>query len=130
MPDDFGHDSQLPVTLQALGAKGIFLPFSSNSRLTYSGVGFARVPGSCQQGNYAKDDSQAHQILTGPGGTNKSYFFPFCDSLCLGAVDFRWVANDGSSVYAHYMPSHYCAADSIHNTRDGDYGTAEYVSTT
>jgi len=96
MPDDFGHDSQLPVTLQALGAKG---------------VGFARVPGSCQQGNYAKDDSQAHQILTGPGG----------------AVDFRWVANDGSSVYAHYMPSHYCAADSIHNTRDGDYGTADQI---
>jgi alpha-mannosidase len=27
LPDNFGHDSQLPVVLNALGAKGILLPF-------------------------------------------------------------------------------------------------------
>lgn len=35
MPDDFGHDSQLPVLTEALGVKA---------------VSFSRLPGGCQQG--------------------------------------------------------------------------------
>lgn len=83
LPDDFGHDSQLPVMLQALGAQG---------------VGFARIPGACDQGNVVGD---AAKTLLG-----KAQEQP-------GGLDFWWQAADGSRVFAHWLPNHYAQGDGI-----------------
>jgi len=84
LPDDFGHDSQLPVMLAALGA---------------SGVGFARIPGACDQhapnvGDTAK--TLLGQVSGQPGG-----------------ADFTWRAADGSTVFAHWLPNHYGQGNTI-----------------
>jgi len=105
LPDDFGHDSQLPVLLEALGVKA---------------VSFARSPGACNQGhNYipsgiiafvinsllmlshlhrAVGAKSAHQMLLDP---------------VTGGLNFNWTSNDNSSVFSYYMPQHYCAGDTL-----------------
>ncbi len=81
LPDDFGHDSQLPTMLQAMGAEG---------------VGFARVPGACdgfgQDGD--RETSTATRLLGKIPGDP-------------GGVDFFWQANDGSQILSHWMQDHY-----------------------
>ncbi len=82
LPDNFGHDSQLPVVLQAMGA---------------TGVGFSRIPGACNQNvPPALERSQlaAARLLGQDGGDP-------------GGVTFRWQANDGSQVLAHWLQDHY-----------------------
>jgi alpha-mannosidase len=85
LPDDFGHDSQLPVMLQALGV---------------TGVSFGRVPGACNQGRDPEPSGSvsAHHVLL--DRTN-------------GGLDFWWQANDGSESFAYYMPDGYCGADGL-----------------
>lgn len=80
IPDDFGHDSQLPVMLAAIGAQG---------------VGFARVPGA-YLGNLTRDQPQpmAGDILNQ-------------DANGVGGLDFWWKADDGSTMFAHWMPNGY-----------------------
>jgi alpha-mannosidase len=82
VPDDFGHDSQLPVVLEAMGLDG---------------VGFGRVPGvanALQSLGVAPPDegSVATQLLK-------------------DGLDFVWRAADGSRAIAHWMPGGYCQGD-------------------
>ena len=92
VPDDFGHDAQLPVLLKALG---------------YTGVGFWRIPvagpnqppGAVQinGSNYTVSAaaSAPSAFLTGSGGGS-----------AIG-VDFLWQAADGSTVQAHWLMNGY-----------------------
>jgi len=86
LPDDFGHDSQLPSMLSALGV---------------TGVSFGRVPGACNQGQDPEPSGSvsAHRVLL---------------DTTSGGLDFRWKANDGSSVFTYYMPNGYCAGDGLY----------------
>lgn len=80
IPDDFGHDSQLPVMLAAIGAEG---------------VGFARVPGAYRQNlTPAQPEPMASDILKQP-------------VTGVGGLDFWWKADDGSATFAHWMPNGY-----------------------
>lgn len=83
LPDDFGHDSQLPVLMQAMGLQG---------------VGFARVPG-------AADQNPALPPLSGSPSV--------AQQLLNNGVDFVWAAADGSTTIAHWMQDHYCQGDGI-----------------
>jgi alpha-mannosidase len=85
IPDDFGHDSQLPVALEAMGLQS---------------AGFARVPGAENQNPPARP--------TSPGQTSAA------DQLMQTGLDFVWRAADGSSILAHWMPyDYYCQGNSI-----------------
>jgi alpha-mannosidase len=82
LPDDFGHDSQLPIVLEAMGLDA---------------VGFGRVPGVANAlqtlGAAPPDDgSVAAQLLR-------------------DGLDFVWRAADGSRTIAHWMPGGYCQGD-------------------
>jgi alpha-mannosidase len=82
LPDDFGHDSQLPIVLEAMGLDA---------------VGFGRVPGVANAlqslGAQPPDDgSIAAQLLK-------------------DGLDFVWRAADGSRAIAHWMPGGYCQGD-------------------
>jgi alpha-mannosidase len=106
LPDDFGHDSQLPVLLQALG---------------FQGVGFARVPGSGDQGTPQTPLNGSPSVAA---------------SLLKNGVDFIWKAADGSTTIAHWMQAHYNQGDNINDgddpaqAIDGYYQTNEKASPT
>lgn len=78
LPDDFGHDPQLPVVLAAMG---------------FTAVAFSRVPGSPQP-------TPINQPLDGS---------PDVDHLLRDrhGLVFPWVAADGSTALAHFMPDTY-----------------------
>ena len=80
IPDDFGHDAQLPVLLQAMGM---------------TGAGFWRIPyGPGIPTNGSK---------CGPALPNApSAFLPGI------GLDFQWQAADGSQVQAHWLSNGYC----------------------
>lgn len=83
IPDDFGHDSQLPALLTALGA---------------TSVGFARVPGGSTYNGQLTDEQPtplAGRVLP---------------SATVGGLDFFWDAADGASILAHWMPGGYSQA--------------------
>lgn len=80
LPDDFGHDPQLPVVLAAMGLKW---------------VGISRVPGSVQP--------YPNQPLNPPGGDSVA------TQLTKGGLVFPWIADDGSAVLTLFMPDTYGA---------------------
>lgn len=80
LPDDFGHDPQLPVVIAAMG---------------FTAVGLSRVPGSSQ------GTTCAAPIAGGPNEAQRL-------TTEVGLV-FDWVAADGSTVLTHYMPGSYGA---------------------
>ena len=82
LPDDFGHDAQLPIVLQAMGL---------------GSVGFGRVPGV--------DSTAAFAGLLPPVSGS------IADTLMHDGLDFRWRAADGSEILAHWMPGGYCQGD-------------------
>jgi len=82
LPDDFGHDSQLPIVLEAMGL---------------GSVGFGRVPGV---------DSSARSL-----GFQPPLPGSIAETLLHDGLDFRWRAADGSEVLAHWMPGGYCQGD-------------------
>lgn len=84
LPDDFGHDAQLPSVLQAMGLDA---------------VGFARVPG-------------VDTFALFSGGQRPAAGSLAADLLQTG-IDFVWEAADGSEVLAHWMPQSYCQGDKI-----------------
>lgn len=84
IPDDFGHDSQLPVAVAAMGLVG---------------AAFARVPGS----DWANAKPGA-----APTGTLSLY-----DQLKQNGLDFVWQANDGSELLAHYLMGGYGEGDEV-----------------
>jgi alpha-mannosidase len=77
LPDDFGHDPQLPVTLAAMG-------------LQWAGI--SRVPGSPQPFANQPLDKNLSSVA---------------QQLESGGVVFPWVASDGSVVLTHYLPATY-----------------------
>jgi alpha-mannosidase len=82
VPDDFGHDAQLPIVLEAMG---------------FEGVGFGRVPGitgATQSLGFTPPD---------PGS--------IAADLLRNGPDFVWRAADGSTAVAHWMPGGYCQGD-------------------
>ncbi len=82
LPDDFGHDAQLPIVLEAMG---------------FQGVGFARVPGV---------DTSARFSFGAPPPPGS-----VADQLLHDGLDFVWQARDGSETLAHWMPGSYCQGD-------------------
>jgi len=76
------------------------------------GVSFSRVPGSCVQSGSPIPQGYvtAHKMLLDKN---------------TGGLDFYWSANDGSMIYTYYMPTHYCAGDTILNDYLNDYGSLE-----
>jgi alpha-mannosidase len=83
VPDDFGHDAQLPIVLQAMG---------------FMGVGFWRIGGN-QIGN------SSCQL---PSSTAPSSIL----SQSVG-LDFIWQANDESRVQAHWLINAYGEGNAI-----------------
>ena len=82
VPDDFGHDSQLPIVLEAMGLDA---------------VGFGRVPGvatSLQSLGFQAPDADS-----------------IAADLLAHGLDFVWRAADGSQAIAHWMPGGYCQGD-------------------
>ena len=82
VPDDFGHDAQLPIVLEAMG---------------FEGVGFGRVPG------VAGSLQSIGLVPPDPGSV--------AADLLQNGSDFVWRAADASSVVAHWMPGGYCQGD-------------------
>jgi alpha-mannosidase len=78
LPDDFGHDAQLPIVLRAMGLDA---------------VGFARVPGV---------DSLLESLRIDPPAAGS-----LGDQLLHDGVDFVWRASDGSAVQAHWLARGY-----------------------
>jgi alpha-mannosidase len=78
IPDDFGHDAQLPIVLQAMG---------------FMGAGFWRIPAGIGSPDvaYGPSPNAPSVILTSNGG-----------------LDFTWYAADGSSIQAHWLANGYC----------------------
>ena len=84
IPDDFGHDAQLPIVLQAMG---------------FMGAGFWRVPAGqpgLQCSHVQVPSSAPSSILTNSIG-----------------LDFIWQASDGSQVQAHWLSGGYCEGNSF-----------------
>lgn len=79
IPDDFGHDSQLPIVAQAMG---------------YQGAGFERVP----------LDPNAPWIANAQRTANSPSLFLTNNK----ELDFMWVASDGSQIQAHWLGHGYC----------------------
>lgn len=80
LPDDFGHDPELPVILSAM---------------SLGAVGFARVPGAFPN-YYVRIDPKTSAVQPSMA----------CELMASG-VAFNWIATDGSSVFAHFMPNTY-----------------------
>jgi alpha-mannosidase len=94
LPDNFGHDAQLPVLLEAMGIQG---------------VGFARIPG----------DPLQFWAFPGPdGGPDLA-----AAQLTRDGSDFVWLAADGSTTLAHWMPQAYFQGQNIKG--DGALGQLE-----
>lgn len=77
LPDDFGHDPQLPVVLAAMG-------------LAYAGL--SRVPGSPQGSPCAAPLDGSPSVAA---------------ELNQNGLVFTWQASDGSKVLTHFMPDTY-----------------------
>ncbi|HXA19574.1 MAG TPA: hypothetical protein VN380_21470 [Thermoanaerobaculia bacterium] len=78
IPDDFGHDAQLPVLLQAMG---------------FTGAGFWRIP------------AQAGAPGTSCVSASANAASSFLDQSI--GLDFTWQANDNSQVQAHWLSNSY-----------------------
>lgn len=106
-PDDFGHDAQFPILMEAMGLQG---------------VGFSRIPG----------DPQQYWTFNGPnagisgGAEMAAWLLVFGDAnqKNLG-TDFIWQASDGSTTLAHFMQQGYFQGAGISSSTDiqGYYDT-------
>lgn len=97
MPDDFGHDAQLPVMLEAMG---------------FPAVSFSRIPGSWASSQMQPLDPNTQSLysqLTALVGTVQ------------GMADLFWQASDGSSVFAHLEQNGYCQGNSFNGTPLSSY---------
>ena len=90
IPDDFGHDAQLPVLLQAMGYTGVAF-----ERIPY--MWQAAAPTVCGGNNYAPN--APNQFLQQSVG-----------------IDFNWQATDGSKVQAHWLLNGYCDGNNLFGT--------------
>ncbi|MEK6280359.1 MAG: hypothetical protein AABN95_08405 [Acidobacteriota bacterium] len=100
-PDDFGHDSQFPILMEAMGLQG---------------VGFSRIPGDPQQYNTF---GQANSGLSGRTTQTEmaAWLLVFGDENGDNkGVDFIWQAADLSTTVAHFMQGGYFQGASITGT--------------
>jgi alpha-mannosidase len=86
LPDDFGHDPQLPVVVEAMGL---------------SAAGFERVPG------YGPPDLMMQTVSGGPS---------LATVLTGDKIDFVWTAADGSSIVAHWLIGGYGLGNGLTST--------------
>lgn len=99
IPDDFGHDAQLPVLLQAMG---------------FIGAGFWRIPAQWGGPNYGSVGTTVvvdHKYY-------KSSAAAAAPSSWMGSgatqtVDFIWQARDGSQIQAHWLRGGYGQGNSL-----------------
>ncbi len=77
LPDDFGHDPELPVVLRAMGMVA---------------AGFQRIPG------FDPNQDWYPQVNCSPS---------LAQTLLHNKIDFTWTASDGSSVAAHWLVGSY-----------------------
>ena len=99
-PDDFGHDSQFPILMEAMGLQG---------------VGFSRIPGDPQQ--YWTFNQPNSGISGGP--ESAAWLLVFGDSNKQhNGVDFVWQASDGSTTLAHFMQAGYFQGAGISSSSD------------
>jgi alpha-mannosidase len=87
IPDDFGHDPELPVVLQAMG---------------FMAAGFERIPG------YTGGDSVPSKTIDGRDSV--------AGLLAASKIDFAWNASDGSSIVGHWLIGGYGQGNSIGTT--------------
>lgn len=90
IPDDFGHDPQLPILAQAMG---------------FIAAGFARVPGTGREPNPISGGLSLAEIMT---GTQDSP----------GKITFTWTASDGSSIIAQWLIKHYSQGNEAASASD------------
>jgi alpha-mannosidase len=84
IPDDFGHDAQLPVLLQAMG---------------FTGAGFWRIPAQAGAPGIG---------CVNPTSNAASFFLDQSIGL-----DFTWQANDQSQIQAHWLSNSYCEGNGL-----------------
>jgi alpha-mannosidase len=84
IPDDFGHDPELPVLARAMGMIA---------------AGFERIPGGGFGGDPKEPIDAAIQSLG--------------DELRADKIDFTWTAGDGSSIVAHWLIGGYGQGNDI-----------------
>ena len=103
IPDDFGHDAQFPILMEAMGLQG---------------VGFSRIPGDPQQYWSFKDPKLKPSGISG-GPDMAAWLLVFGDSNKehLG-TDFIWQASDGSTTLAHFMQAGYFQGAGISSPAD------------
>ncbi|MCU1348337.1 MAG: putative alpha-mannosidase, partial [Acidobacteria bacterium] len=95
IPDDFGHDAQLPALLQAMG---------------FTGAGFWRIP--------AQAGAPSSSIgCVSAASTAASTFLDASIGL-----DFTWQANDGSQIQAHWLSNGYCEGNNIGDYSSSGFG--------
>ncbi|HEY5979884.1 MAG TPA: hypothetical protein VIT41_09640 [Microlunatus sp.] len=113
IPDDFGHDAQLPVLLDAMG---------------FLGVGFWRLPAQWGAPNAIPAPGAADQILDGEAAgitveetdatphvsaaTDAPSSF-LSDPTGVSSVDFVWTARDGSQVQGHWLKGGYSQGNQL-----------------
>lgn len=90
VPDDFGHDAQLPIVLMAMG---------------YTGVGFWRIPvdGPQTPPGSAFIGGQPYTVTASASAPSS---FLVAGDTPIG-VDYIWQAADGSTVQAHWLMNGY-----------------------
>jgi alpha-mannosidase len=92
LPDDFGHDLNLPIVMEAMGMMG---------------VGIARVPGV-----------DTHATFNGSRQPEQG---TMAADLRERQLDFIWRSPDGSEVITHWMPESYCQGDKIDTVANGNF---------
>jgi alpha-mannosidase len=97
LPDDFGHDPQLPVVLQAMGMQA---------------VGISRVPGSAQGSPYATPLNGGASVAS--------------ELMNTKGLVFLWGARDGSQLICHFMPDTYAVASSDLSTFVANFCTSQW----
>jgi alpha-mannosidase len=104
IPDDFGHDAQLPVLLEAMG---------------FLGAGFWRLPAQCGAPNAIGGSVYLPGQPGQPGVTyqasaadNAPSSF-LSDPAGVASVDFVWVSRDGSQVQGHWLMGSYTQGNQL-----------------
>jgi len=88
IPDDFGHDPELPVALQAMGLVA---------------AGFERIPGYNNDLVWGSKVDGSDSLAT---------------TVSRDRIDFTWTASDGSSVAAHWLIGGYGQGNTVSGNDD------------
>jgi alpha-mannosidase len=89
IPDDFGHDPELPVVLQAMGLVA---------------AGFERIPGYEDPGKWKEFQIDGRPTLAA--------------AVAAGTIDFTWTASDGSAVAGHWLIGGYGQGNTVGGNTD------------